>query len=547
MYRPLSPAAETAATRTAFAVLGLGLLARLVLAVVLDPGLDEAYAVAVSTRWQLSWFDHPPMTFWWVAAMRALATPLFEADVPAAVLRLPFVLAFTATSWLIFDLGRRLWGARAGLWALIALTLAPFFLVSAGGWMVPDGPLVLALAASARLLVEILWGEPDRPRERRLWLGLGLALGCAGLAKYHALLFALAALAFVVATPHRRRLASPWPWLAAVLAAVVVSPVLIWNAENDWVSFLFQSGRSGGGRVNWAGFGRALLGQMVWLAPWTLLGALWAAARALRADRAPSGPAAFLVAISVLPIVIFTAVPLLGGDSLPHWQMPGWLFLLPLLGRAIAEAEANAHRPRLVGPTAPPPTLEDRLPRLAPLFARIAATLLALATLAVAALRLAPLDPDLAARFRLEAPLAEATTWTGLAARLDERRLLAPGPDGRRPIVVGLRWLEAARLGEALGSRADVAVFDGDPRGFAFLTDPRAFLGRDVVLIARPKTADRFADLAPLFERIEPLEPIRVGLGRPGVVELRLALGRRLKTPYALPYPKRDGALPTRP
>lgn len=521
--RPTRPDAAT--TRLVAALLVGGTLARLILAIVVEPGLDEAYALAVANLRQLSWFDHPPMTFWWVGAMRWLAAPLFGPDVPAVVTRLPFVAAFTVTSWALFDLTRRLYGARAGLWALVALTLAPFFMVSAGSWMVPDGPLVLGLALAARQLAILLFEAPEPARARRLWLGLGLALGFAGLSKYHAVLFAVAAFAFVVATPHRRLLASPWPWLAVVVALVTVSPVVIWNAANDWVSFAFQAGRRGGGGPSWIGFGRALVGQIGYLAPWTALAALVATASALKSEARRDGPAAFLVALAVLPIVIFTAVPLFGGDSLPHWQMPGWLFLMPLLGRWIARAEET-------GPAA--------VPLWAGRFATLSAVLLALAALTVGALRLAPPSPETVARFRLEKPLAEATSWTGLAQALEARGLLSPDADGRAPIVVAFRWIEAARLGEVLGSRAIVSVFDDDPRGFAFLADPAAFAGRDVVLIGRPETFARgIAENAPRFARIDAEPPIRVGLGGRPLVEIDVAVGRSLATPPVLPYPKR--------
>ncbi|MCE1238000.1 MAG: glycosyltransferase family 39 protein [Hyphomicrobiales bacterium] len=524
----MPPRPSSAADRLPRTVLGLllaGLLARLALAAIVEPGLDEAYAIAVANLRQLSWFDHPPMTFWWVAAMRALATPVFGPDAPAFVLRLPFVLASTVTAWALFDLTRRVAGDRAGLWALLALTTAPFFLVSAGTWLVPDGPLILFLALAARALAILLFEDPDPARARRLWLALGLFLGLAGLSKYHAALFAVAALVFVAATPHRRRLMSPWPWIAVLLAGGVVAPVLIWNAENDWVSFLFQAGRGAGGRVNWVGFGRQIAGQIAYLAPWTLVGAALASVAALRADRRVDGPAGFLVALAVGPIALFTLAPLFGGDGLPHWPMPGWFFLLPLLGRLIAEAEIAG---------------EPALPRLARRFAGLAAGLLAIAAIAVALIRLAPPSPDLVARFRLDRPLAEATSWTGLAEGLAARGLLRPDATGRPPVVVAFRWMEAARIGEALGPRATVAVFDADPRGFAFLADPRTFLGRDLVLIGRPEAFARgLAENAGRFARIEKQDPIHVGLGGAPLVEIDVALGRDLRDPPVPPYPNR--------
>jgi 4-amino-4-deoxy-L-arabinose transferase-like glycosyltransferase len=522
-----SPSASIDEARNRRLALGLvaaGLLARLVLAGLLDPGLDEAYAIAVTRSWQLSWFDHPPMAFWWVAAMRAIARPFFSGEVPVFVLRLPFVLAFTATSWILADLTRRLWGATAALWALAALTLAPFFLVSAGSWLVPDGPLSLFLVLTARLLVEILFFAPTPARETRLWLAAGLALGLAGLSKYHAALFAVGVLGFFLATPHRRRLLAPAPWLAVAVAVAAASPPILWNAEHGWVSFLFQSKRGGGHGPSLLGLGRVILGQAAYLGPWTLVAALWAAVRSLRLDRTASGPTAFLVAIASPAIVLFTLVPLVGGDGLPHWQMPGWLFLLPLLGRAIAETGT-------------------RSARLARGFAGIAAALLAVAALLVAGLRLVPPSPQTVARLKIGGFLEESLSWRGLAEDLAARGLLAPGPDGSPPGVVAFRWIEAARLGEALGGRATVMVFDADPRGFAFQTDPAAFVGRDLLLIGRPKTFARGLEaVRPFFAGIETIAPIRVRLGDGTLFEASAAIGRDLLAPYPLPYPSRRGS-----
>jgi len=522
---------DAATFRTAFIVLLAGTIVRLGLAVLLDPGVDEAYAMAVATQWQLSWFDHPPMAFWWVKAMHDLAAPLFGEPVPTFVLRLPFVLAFTVTCAVMFHLTCRLWGARSGLWALVALTLAPFFLLSAGSWMVPDGPLLLFLALTARVLAELLFFSPapEGARERRLWIVAGVTLGLAGLSKYHAALFSFGVLVFVLATNHRSRLTAPAPWLGVVIAGLVASPVLVWNANHDWVSFLFQSSRGmGTDGINWSGLGRAAFGQAAYLGPWTLIGALIALVSLLRTDRTIAGPNAFLLALSLPSIILFTAVPLWGGSALPHWQMPGWLFLLPILGRAIADSETrcgNAYR-RARG------------------FAVAGATLLALAIGSVMAFRVVPPSSDAIGRLGIGSFLEESVTWRGLAAGLSERGLLAATSPAdaqqRRPLVVAFRWIEAARVAEALGSRATVAVFGNDPRGFAFLADPATWLGRDVLLIGRPKTFARGLDAArPLFSRIELQTPIAVKVGEFTLFEAQVAIGRNLTSAYPLPYPRR--------
>ncbi|MCZ8158819.1 MAG: glycosyltransferase family 39 protein [Rhizobiaceae bacterium] len=506
-----------------------GTLFRFTLASVIDPGVDEAYAIAVATQWQLSWFDHPPMAFWWVKAMREVARPFFGENVPVLMLRLPFVIAFTITCLVMFSLTVRRWGPRAGLWTVLAVTLAPFFSVSAGSWLVPDGPLLLFLSLTAWLMERILFSGHAPGRERCLWLAAGLTLGLAGLSKYHAAFFAVGAALFIIATPHRRLLVSPAPWLAVVIAGMVASPVFIWNVQHDWVAFVFQSSRGvGSGGSDWSGFARSVFGQAAYLGPWTLVGALAATIFVLRSSAIRCGPAGYLAALGLPTILLFTAVPLWGGDALPHWQMPGWLFLLPILGHFIATLEARRHSAA----------------RAARSFAFAGGAVLAVGIMIVSLIRFTPPSPTVIARLDLNAFLEESVTWRGLADKLIERGLLPPAATvttpPEHPLVVTFNWVEASRLAEALGARASVRVFGEDPRGFAFLADHAAWIGRDILIISRPDAFDRgVRAIRPLFTRVDLQAPVAVEIGGETLFEAQVAIGRNLISPYPLPYPRR--------
>ena len=64
------------------------------------------------------------------------------------------------------------------------------------------------------------------------------------LSKYTTIFFSVSILAWVLLLPQQRRwLLTPWPWLSGALALDVFSPVLIWNAEHDWASVVYQSRR----------------------------------------------------------------------------------------------------------------------------------------------------------------------------------------------------------------------------------------------------------------------------------------------------------------
>src|SRR5215831_17328705 len=239
MFRSAAAWSKTPAGRVAILIVAT-FSARLAFASALGLGIDESYMVAAGRKLQLSYFDHPPIA-WWIAWA---AAHLSGSEDPI-VLRLPFIALFAITTFLMYQLTSALFTREAGLWAAVVLNLAPVFGITSASWILPDGPLFAALLGAASCLVAALrsngragWGW---------WLGSGVCAGLALDSKYSAALTIVGAAAFLLTEPGSRRwLAGPHPYVAGLVAWVVFLPVLIWNAENGWVSFLFQGGRAEG-------------------------------------------------------------------------------------------------------------------------------------------------------------------------------------------------------------------------------------------------------------------------------------------------------------
>jgi 4-amino-4-deoxy-L-arabinose transferase-like glycosyltransferase len=497
------PGVEGNGRRGALALIAVFALARLAFAAALGPGFDESYTIVVARRLDLSYFDHPPL-HQWIAHFAALA--LGEG----AATRLPFVALFAATGWLTFTLTRRLFGARAGLIALVALNLTPFFFASAGTWVVPDGPLDFALVGAAATLARLFFDASPPRAALRLWLAAGLCLGLAGLSKYNAALPALGIVAFVALAPGQRPwLARPAPYLAALVALVVVAPVIVWNARHGWVSFAFQGARAaaaGGWRP--ARVGAMAIGEIAFLSPWIaapLVAALIDGARRAARDE----KRLFLACLALPTIVVFTLTPLWGAKGLPHWTMPGWLFVYPLLGAWLAEPRAAALN------------LKKWAIASAALLAALAVLVVGQAATGFAT-RLVPLGSGAVD------PTLETLDWGALRA--------APAVQNAA-FVVATKWMDGGKIGLALGPDKPVFVFSDDPRGIAFLSDSADFVGRDgAIVVAWDRREAAEARLAPYFAGFDP--PQQVTLQRGGRDEIALAVipARGLTRAFPLPY-----------
>ena len=476
---PEPPTLPRSPTHTYGAILLLLLVAttlRLLFGAMLGLGVDESYMVASGRTLSLGYFDHPPASWWlaWAAAHLAGADP-------PIVVRLPFVALFALSTWLMFRLGAAVADERAGLWAAVLLNLSPVFGVTTGTWVLPDGPLDCALLGAALCLAHAL---PARGGAAwSWWLGAGLCAGLAMFSKYSAGLTILGAFGYLLSNRRDRAwLARPAPYVAAILALAVFSPVVVWNATHHWASFAFQGDRAGAGtRFHPFGPIAVLAGEALFVLPWIWVPmmAVWIAA--LR--RGPSAWRSWLLAcLGAPPIVLFAVVAAWSGQRvLFHWAAPGYLMLFPLLGEAVAARLPSAVVRRTLTATAV----------FVVLTVAVVATQVRFDWLHPVIARVARQDPDLA-----------AIDWTSLRTDLAARGLLSRGT------VVGVpNWRDAGKIGYALGPDVTVVCLNQDAREFG-LVDPAArFIGRDMLVLAPEHPRRTEHDLTASFASLTPLPP----------------------------------------
>ena len=494
---------EAACARLVLIIIVVGTALRLAIAGATGLGMDESYSAGNARQFMLSYVDHAPLHYW----LAGLAMRIFGSEA-SIVVRLPTVLLFAGSTWLMYRLTARLFGARAGLWAAAALNITPVFTLAHASWMLPDGPVLFFMLATANVVAPLLLDDPSVRRPLLRWLAAGALGGLAILSKYTGAFVFIGALAFVLTVPKaRRHLATPGPWLATALALIIFSPVIVWNIQHSDVGVVFQTRRlpGGGAGVHPLWLLEDLGGQALYLFPLLFVPYAIALFRALRAG--PAEPRGWLIAlIAVGPIVLFNAVSLFA-HSQPHWPMPGWLFTIPLFGRDAAALVAER-------------------PHFARRYMALSAAIfgVVLAALVFQAVR-GGLIP---ASFGPKAdPTLDMVDWRELGPELQARGLL--GPDA---VVASPIWMYAGKTSYALGPQIPVVCVCADPQQFRFRYDQTQWAGRDMPVIVMRADNGWMWDIAgKYFDRLDPLPPIEIKRAGKTALILDVAMGRNLHFP----------------
>jgi hypothetical protein len=210
------------------------------------PHRDALLYYAMGARLRLFAMDFPPFIALVARAFTMFGNVELLTHVPVAAAHATLVLLAAAFA--------RRAGGGTGSQALagLAVATAPIFLRAgslfqpvvfdqlwwtAAYWTLAGIGVSAGIGASAGVGVSAGGsgaGDAAGDGGRRRWLGLGMILGLALLTKFTALVLGAGILVGLLATPGRRWLATPWPWLAAALALLVGSPSLIGQAVLGW-------------------------------------------------------------------------------------------------------------------------------------------------------------------------------------------------------------------------------------------------------------------------------------------------------------------------
>ena len=222
--------------RFVFVFLGVLTALRLALIGCFELFPDEAYYFMWSERMDWSFFSKGPG----VATTMWLSTHLF--GVSEFGIRFFSPLLALGTSVMLWNLARRLYNDSIAAWTVLLVNMLP--ILNAGALVMTIDPLSIFFWSAALLTC---WLALERsPAFSGWWPTTGLLIGLGFLAKYTNGMQLLCIVLLLAITPkYRAELKRPGFYVMLGAFFLCCIPVVIWNAQHEWVTVEHLTARGG--------------------------------------------------------------------------------------------------------------------------------------------------------------------------------------------------------------------------------------------------------------------------------------------------------------
>ncbi|MCK5534551.1 glycosyltransferase family 39 protein [bacterium] len=297
-------------------IFGLSVFVRLLVIAIVGLGDDEVYHWVWAQHLDLSFYDHPPMVTYIIWFLTKLLGD------SAFVVHLEALIAVSLFTWILYLWAKEIYPEKEAISGMILIVLVPIFFV--GGVIVaPDSPLSVFWVLTLYLIYLAL-----KENRNSYWYIAGISAGFACLSKYNGFLLPFLVVLYLIFSPqHRFWLRKKEPYLAFFLMFIIFSPVIIWNAQNDWASFYFQfMGRHGGG-FSIKRFFVFVGSQLTYFSPFAIIlagGGFW---RLYKEGFSENGQweKKYLFFTSFPIIILFSLNSFFSSSFKPHWPALGYI------------------------------------------------------------------------------------------------------------------------------------------------------------------------------------------------------------------------------
>ena len=295
----------------------------MIVAGTVELGNDEVYYRLYAQPLQWNYFDHPPMVGWLI---RLSTFNLFIDN--AFTIRLGAIICGAVTTWLMYKCGKRLVNEYTGFLAAFLYTANIYGSIIAGTFILPDSPQMVWWVASLFVLIKITETKYITKKSVRNILWFGVLTGLGMLCKIHTVFLWFGFGLYILL--YCRDWLQHWSiYAAASITILLFTPVLLWNVQNDFITFTYHSKRvdvaSGG--LNVESFFSFVGGQIFYCNPvvfFLIARAIW------HRDLFVKPTNRRLLLLAALPLIFLATAVSLFKELLPHWTGPGFASLILL-------------------------------------------------------------------------------------------------------------------------------------------------------------------------------------------------------------------------
>lgn len=215
-------------SRSVYLCLTLYFVILVVIAPINILSLDTYYYWDWSRHLALSYYDGSPM----IAYFIRLATSLFGNNLFA--LSCVGITVMALSSWFIYKSARFILSQEASFIAMLSWLFSPLVTLDILQQTTYDSPLALFWASTLYFTIRFI----QTNSVRTLYL-IGISAGLMMLSKYSGIVLILSLLIFLIFT-YRSIFKTKHFYFASILAIIIFSPVILWNYQNHWQSFIYQ-------------------------------------------------------------------------------------------------------------------------------------------------------------------------------------------------------------------------------------------------------------------------------------------------------------------
>lgn len=318
------------------------------LAAFIEFGNDEVYYWTYALYPDWSHFDHPGM-IGWIMQLFSLNL-LFDSEF---ALRLSSVIFMTIDTYLIYMIGCEIKNRLAGFYAALLYTASIYAFVITGIFIMPDTPLSIFMLLSIFCFVKYFSGEKIKDKKNLVdhvnpvkknisvfLLLAGLFCGLAILSKYSGI-FVWVGAGLYILIYDRKHLKNKYLYLSILISIACALPILIWNIQNDFISFTFHGDRvSFFGKIDPVDFVMEILGELGYNNPVNYVLIIIAIAALFKGKNyLPEVPRRFLLCFGLPFIGLFWFFSLTR-PILPHWSAPAFSLMLLFPASYLSDKQA---------------------------------------------------------------------------------------------------------------------------------------------------------------------------------------------------------------